>query len=156
MPTKLAIEVLPALRLFRIASQRYKVFDGTGAAIVGGRWNQLGLASIYTSTSLAGAKLELLAHIGFNGLPRNYAFVEVEVPEDAEVEIYRGKKPPALVKSIAWGSHWFRSATTLLARVPSEAAPAEFNFIINPHHSDFAGLVVSKEQPAKWDARHFK
>ncbi len=155
MPRKPAFEILPSLRLFRIASRRHKVFDGTGAAIVGGRWNQLGLPSIYMSTSLAGAKLELLAHIGFDGLPKNYAFVEVTVPEVTLVEIYRGKKPPSLIKSIAWGTAWLGSGITLLARVPSAASPAEFNYIVNPHHPDFLDLVVGKEQVVKWDARHF-
>jgi RES domain-containing protein len=155
MPSKLAIDVLPALSLFRIASRRHKIFDGTGAAIVGGRWNQIGLPTIYTSTSLAGAKLELLSHIGFDGLPKNYGFVEISVPKTILVEVYGGRSTPTYLKSMLWGSSWLRSGETLLARVPSAASPAEFNFIINPNQPDFHKITVSKERPAKWDSRHF-
>ena len=156
MATKLATDVLPALRLYRIASRSHKIFDGTGAAIVGGRWNQIGTLVIYTSTSLAAAKLELLAHIGFGGLPKNYSFVEILILDNAQVEIYRGKSPPEnRIKSVAWGTSWQMEGKTLLARVPSQASPGEFNFVINPSHQDVLRLIVSKEQPAKWDSRHF-
>jgi RES domain-containing protein len=155
MTTKLAGQVLPTLRLFRIASLRHKIFDGTGAAIVGGRWNHLGVAVIYTSTSLAGARLELLAHIGFVARPRNYGYVEIDVPELTDVEIYKGGIPISFVRSKDWGSDWQRAGNTLLGRVPSIASPGDFNYLINPSHPSFSSLVVSSVRPAKWDSRHF-
>ncbi len=156
MARRPAIEVLPSLKLYRIASRSHRIFDGTGAAIVGARWNTIGTAVIYTSTSLAGAKMELLAHIGFNVLPKNYGFVEISVPESAEVEVYPSKPPLSINISQAWGSAWHSGSHSLLARVPSVASPGEFNFIVNPQHPDFGLLKVSREKVARWDSRHFE
>ncbi len=95
------------MKLFRIASFKHKIFSGAGAAIEGGRWNSRGQFVIYTATSLAGAKLELLAHAGgFKELPVNYGFLAIEVPESVAVERYPRSKVPPLKKSVSWGDKW--------------------------------------------------
>jgi RES domain-containing protein len=35
------------MQLYRIASSKHPVWDGTGAAILGGRWNSAGRPVIY-------------------------------------------------------------------------------------------------------------
>ncbi len=47
---------------FRIADKRFPIFDGTGARLVGGRWNSPGKAVIYAAETFAGAVLEVLVH----------------------------------------------------------------------------------------------
>ncbi len=52
------------MRVYRIADRRHPIWDGTGAALLGGRWNSPGHPAIYGSPSSACAMLELLAHTG--------------------------------------------------------------------------------------------
>ena len=49
------------MRIYRIADSRHALWDGTGAAMVGGRWNSPGRAVIYGSLSYACSMLEILA-----------------------------------------------------------------------------------------------
>jgi RES domain-containing protein len=83
--------------LYRLASRAFPIFDGTGAALNGARWNSKGMAVIYTVASLAGAKLELLAHIGFKARPKNFGFVKIEVPDGVKLSRF----PRATVPSPA-------------------------------------------------------
>jgi RES domain-containing protein len=46
------------IRVYRIADERHAIWDGTGAALVGGRWNSPGRPVIYGSLSYACAMLE--------------------------------------------------------------------------------------------------
>lgn len=142
--------------LYRLASLSFPIFDGTGAAMHGARWNSIGLPVIYAATSLAGAKLELLAHIGFDDLPRNFGYVKIGVPDGLAVTTYWGKSVPKLSRSIPWGDEWLRDKRTLLAKVPSAASPGEHNFLINPAHPDLGLLKVGPQRKVRWDSRHFK
>lgn len=111
---------------------------------------------IYAATSLAGAKLELLAHIGFGALPKGYAYVEIDVPDVFPVAKYRGSRVPSEKMSKMWGDRFVRSGKCAVALVPSVASPGEYNALINPEHPDFNRITVSAERAAKWDARHFR
>ncbi len=123
----------------------------------GARWNNRGQSVIYAATSLAGARLELLAHIGFQAKPKNYGYVEIEVPDGIAVTLYPRNAIPALpTTSSSWGNLWIRDRKTLLARVPSAASPGDFNYLINPRHPEFSKLIVSPERPVDWDSRHFR
>jgi RES domain-containing protein len=145
------------MKLFRIASRRHKIFSGVGAAKEGGRWNSRGNTVIYAATSLAGAKLELLAHAGgFNELPVNYGYVIIDVPDAVSVARFPSSKVPPLRVSISWGDKWLTDGNSLIALVPSKASPGDWNALINPMHPDFVKLKVSAELQAKWDSRHFK
>ena len=48
------------MRVYRIADRRHPIWDGTGAALLGGRWNSPGRPAIYGSLSSACAMLEIL------------------------------------------------------------------------------------------------
>jgi RES domain-containing protein len=70
--------------LWRIAQETrdYQAEDlsGGGAAKIGGRWNSVGKAIVYTSQSVALAYLESLAHLGREA-PRNRFLIRVVVPD---------------------------------------------------------------------------
>lgn len=143
------------MKLYRIASRNHKIYSGLGAAIVGGRWNSIGQEVVYAATSLSGAKLELLAHIGFKCIPRNYGFVEITIPDELIVTKYPRKAPPKLETSKAWGDKWLLSKPTAVALLPSAASPGELIAMINPAHKAAVKILVSDEQLVKWDKRHF-
>ena len=45
------------MEAYRIADSRHPIFDPTGAALYGGRWNSVGKRVIYASVSFAAALL---------------------------------------------------------------------------------------------------
>lgn len=145
------------LQLFRIAQLKYPIFSAFGSAKFGGRWNSPGTAMIYTATSLAGAKLELLAQGGAIGLqPKGYGYVTVHVPEDVRLARYpRTRTPKAALQSQNFGDRWIKVRETAILLVPSAASPGDWNALINPAHPDFERLVVSRERKVIWDKRHF-
>lgn len=147
---------------WRIDSAKWagKSFSGAGAALAGGRWNPAGLRVVYASQHLATASLEKFLHlpkpippalrfvrfeIDFNGiaierpalssLPRNWR--AEPVPEDTQ----------------ALGAAWFRRGRTAVLAVPSAIIPEEENYVLNPAHSDFARVRISKPQPFAFDPR---
>ena len=55
--------------VYRLAKRRYPVYDGSGAALEGARWNSPGRILIYASEHYATAILEKLVHAGRTQLP---------------------------------------------------------------------------------------
>jgi RES domain-containing protein len=84
------------LQAFRIARAKFSLFDGTGAAIGGARWNTKGQRVIYAAESYATALLEILVHSNLGRVPRGFGFIEIHVP--AEVDRHRGNHSEGLAK----------------------------------------------------------
>ncbi len=74
------------MQLYRIADSRHPIWDGTGAAMVGGRWNSPGRPVIYASLSYACAMLEILVHANIGRIPATQAYVVAEVPDNVFIE----------------------------------------------------------------------
>jgi RES domain-containing protein len=146
---------------FRIASGRYPLLDGGGAARVGGRWNAKGQRVIYAGLSFAGALLEQLAHAGIGRLPRDHRWIEIQLPADARIETLDVDPIPGWWKpdsrsALDAGDRWFRAGRALALIVPSVVGrPVERNLLINQEHSDFARVVASRPKPVIWDERLF-
>lgn len=96
------------MKLFRIAALKFPIFEATGAALFGGRWNSVGVPVIYTSTSLALARLEKLVQLGgLESPPEGLGQVEIDIPDDAAQERFpRQKVPKGLAESRAFGDDW--------------------------------------------------
>jgi len=145
------------MRLYRLGSRAYPLWDGGGSAIFGGRWNPVGVAVIYASGSLALAMLERLAQ------RRNLAdtlLVEAVVPDDIAVEDMFASPPknwqaPDSNDAAEAGEVWVNSMRTALLRVPSALVPREPNYLVNPAHPDAARILVGVPEPLEWDARLF-
>jgi RES domain-containing protein len=145
----------------RIASSRHPVFDGSGAARFGARWNSPGRRIIYTSDSFAGAMLEKLVHLNINRIPASESWVECLIPDDVSVEILDGETLPDWDRedqhvSRIYGDEWFDSNRSLVLAVPSVVTRARsFNLLINQEHNEFRKLKPTKPQPVEWDQRLF-
>lgn len=151
------------MRIYRIADQRHPIWDGTGAALLGGRWNSPGRLAIYGSLSSACAMLELLAHAGIGRIPDTQQIVTAEVP-DQEALIER-HDPVSLPdgwdaedsgSARRFGDDWLRSQRSLVLVVPSVVARLEFNAVVNPAHPDFPRVRVSAPESVIWDRRLFR
>ena len=149
------------LRLVRVCKARYPVFDGTGAALEGGRWNSPGAPVIYAALSYAGALLEILVHAGTDDLPGPHHGVVIDVPAGIAVQrlapaAVPGWDAPDERASRAAGDRWRASGQSAVLLVPSVvAAPHDWNAVIDRRHPDTVRLVISAPTPVAWDPRLF-
>lgn len=145
------------MRVYRLGTRAFPVWDGTGAALVGGRWNPVGVPVIYAAGSLALAMLERLVQRSRLG---QTLLVEADVPDDIAIEDLMTSPPPhwralGSPEAVAAGGEWAASRRTALLRVPSALVPREPNYLINPAHPDAARIVVGTAEPLVWDSRLF-
>jgi RES domain-containing protein len=132
------------MRLYRLGTAAFPIWDGGGAAAMGGRWNPPGVAVIYAAGSLALAVLERLVQ---RREFRDTLLVEAAVPADVAVEDLLAA-PPAnwralgSPEAVSAGGEWAASRRTALLRVPSALVPREPNYLVNPAHPDAARIAV--------------
>ncbi|MEM5387855.1 RES domain-containing protein [Paraburkholderia phymatum] len=149
------------MRIFRIADRRHPVWSGTGAMLVGDRFNSPGRGVIYGALNFAGAMLEVLVHARIGKVPRHHVWVEAQVPEDVSIErvaledLPAGWDAPDAQAARRFGDQWIEEARSAVLVVPSVVARAECNAVVNPAHPDAARLAVSAPQAVVWDTRLF-
>jgi len=149
------------LRAYRIADARLPIFDGTGAAREGGRWNSPERSVIYAATTYAGALLETLAHANIGVIPKNQAYVETRIPAEVEIEqitapeIPDGEAPDQEA-SRSYGDRWHDERRTAVLLVPSVVTWIEHSVVINAEHPAGGVIRVSAPQPVMWDQRLFR
>lgn len=154
------------MQIFRIGDSRHALWDGTGAALVGGRWNSPGRPVIYGSLSYACAMLEILVHANIGRIPDTQRFVVADVPTDdavgVSVEWVGSSALPAgwnaggSLSARQFGDQWLLQARTAVLLVPSVIATLEWNALVNPLHPDAAKIKVSESQKVIWDQRLFE
>ena len=149
------------MQVYRMGEGRHPLWDGTGAAMVGGRWNSPGRAVIYGSLSYACCMLELLAHANIGRVPGGHRFVSADVPEHLPVVRFddaalpQGWDSEGLSIARAFGDQWLREGRSAVMLVPSVVARLEWNVVINPAHADAQHIRVSDTRPVVWDQRLF-
>lgn len=146
---------------WRICKTRHAPFDGTGARLVGARWNSAGRAVIYAADSFAGAILEVLAHaIRPRTLPGAHHAVRIDVPHDVAEVLTPASLPGWDVRgsaaAVIMGDLWLRQQRSAVLVVPAvPARPVGRNVLINPEHPDIARITVSAPFAVPWDERLF-
>lgn len=149
------------MQIYRIGDSRHPIWDGTGAAMVGGRWNSPGRPAIYGSLSFACAMLEILVHANIGRIPSTHCYVVAEVPGNVAIERHGAQSLPngwdSDNSSIArrFGDQWLQEARSAVLVVPSVVAKLEWNAVINPLHPNANQLLVSATQKVIWDQRLF-
>ncbi len=148
--------------IYRIADGRHPIWDGTGAALIGGRWNSPGKPVIYGSLSYSCALLEILAHANIGRVPQTHQYVIAEVSKDVSVEIVEQSKLPLgwdsdnSASARAVGDQWLLEVRSAVLIIPSVIAKLDSNAIVNPLHPDSKKLIVSEPQKVIWDKRLFQ
>ncbi|MDQ1919935.1 RES family NAD+ phosphorylase [Massilia pseudoviolaceinigra] len=152
--------------LWRIAVEAasYSANDlsGTGARMMGGRWNSKGTPVVYCATNIALATLETVHYLRSGGLPFNRYLVRVDIPD----HVWDGRAVldplpggwdavPAGLGSRVAGERWIVSAAAALLQVPSVIVPEESNVLINPVHPDAAGISATTIKRWIYDPRFF-
>lgn len=150
------------MRIYRIADERHPIWDGTGAALIGGRWNSPGKPVIYGSLSYSCAMLEILAHANIGRIPDTHQYVTAEVPKSVSVEILEGNILPQgwdsenSATARAKGDQWLLEVRSAILIIPSVIAKIDQNALVNPLHPDAKKLVISAPQKVIWDKRLFQ
>jgi len=149
------------MRVWRLSRFRdpAATFSGEGARRFAGRWHQAGVPVVYTSSSLALAALEALAHAEIAHLKTvRFAFAVdvpeglIEAPELATLPA-DWNHPGRSDHARAFGCDWALSRRSLGLAVPSVVVPQERNLLLNPEHPDFARLALGGPIPFSFDRR---
>lgn len=138
------------MRVVRLSKRKYQVLDGFGAALTGGRWNSPSRRLVYTASSSALAVLEYLVHL--EELPQDLILSFVDIPDSLEIEEVEWV-PADPHASQQMGDEWLASLSSPVLRVPSVIAPDSFNYLLNPSHSRFGEISVSKTSLFAFDGR---
>ncbi|HQZ01157.1 MAG TPA: RES domain-containing protein [Thauera sp.] len=137
---------------------------GSGAAVVGGRWNSVGSAVIYLADSLALAQLEKRVHsphrppLGMVAVEVTLAATQlsaaapVDVPEEWGADNIDWSVGHTATQAI--GDVWLAAGESLLLRVPSVVVAVGWNYLLNPAHPDAKRLrtrrVDYRPDPRLW------
>lgn len=152
------------MRVFRIERQKHlaTTLSGIGASLARGfRWNSLSTRLVYTAESRALATLEVAVHLDLSeDLPTDRWLVEIEIPNDIAIQEVRiqdlpvdwDAKPPILTTQLI-GDDFVQYAQAAVLKVPSSIIPQEYNYLINPLHTDSARIRVIGEAPLQFDSR---
>jgi RES domain-containing protein len=140
------------IRAWRIIKTKYAsvAFDGEGAKRAGGRWTSIGKRAVYTSSTIALATLEMLAHLNSNILLPAYSLIEVQIPPQLVTSLAVSSLPsdwrdyPSPPSLLGIGDAWLEGQQSAVLRVPS-AITVEDNYVLNPMHRDFA--LINRASP---------
>ncbi len=135
---------------WRIVKARYarSAFDGEGAKRSGGRWTSAGRRAIYTSSTVALATLEMIAHLDSTALLPAYVLIEVTFPASLATSIDVAALPanwwkyPSPLELRVLGDAWLDAKTSAVLKVPSALVAVEDNYLINPEHPDFTLITT--------------
>ena len=137
-------------------------FTGDSAKKYGGRWNRPGTALVYAAGSASLAMLEMLVHVQSQELLNRYVVFELRFEEALVTTVetaalpanWRKSPPPAAVQRV--GDAWVAGGGSCVLRVPSSVVPTEWNFLLNPAHTDFAQIAIGPKVPVRFDPRLIK
>ncbi|GEP51301.1 hypothetical protein FNO01nite_19730 [Flavobacterium noncentrifugens] len=149
--------------IFRLSKSKHsKDLSGKGAEKFGGRWNSKGVAVLYTSDSRALCTAEIAVHTPLGNIPEDYEVTLIKIPENTIIPALEISELPDDWKSIPHshstqeiGDQFIDEGKFVALKVPSAVVQGEFNYLINPDHSDFKTITIEKTEPFSFDARLF-
>lgn len=152
------------MEVFRLQNKKYPIeLSGKGASITGARWNSKGTEIIYTAQNRALAMAEVAVHLTLSTLPKGFCMITIYIPDDLVISILEVKNLPVewneFPENVATqkiGDELVRLNKSALIKVPSAVVKGEFNFLINPHHSDFEKIKITNQEDFPFDKRFFK
>lgn len=151
------------MKVFRLCKAKYNGdLSGKGAELFGGRWNNKGVALLYTSDSVSLCNLEVLVHSEKGEMPRNYVLHTLEIPEEIQVLGLPTESLPADWRTFPHseaarriGDQFVKEGKYAVLKVPSAVVPNDFNYLLNPAHPDFSKIKITETVAYEFDARLF-
>lgn len=149
------------MHVYRIEKEKYKdTFPPRGSLFAEGRWNRKGMWVVYTSETVALAKLEALANSGAQ-LPANRYLSTIEIKDKAPVIQIKPEDLPVYWNQVPYSktlSQYIQpiieSKEYVAVMVPSIHSPHEYNFLLLPDHPGYAQCIkLTKSEPLEFDKR---
>ncbi|MGO3181326.1 MAG: RES family NAD+ phosphorylase [Aequorivita sp.] len=152
------------MRVFRLSREKYaNDLSGKGAAIFGNRWNSKGVEMLYTAESRALAMAEVLVHLSLAALPDDYMMIEIEVSDSIKVELLdfnsldeNWNTNPLDLQTQKMGDTFIRSKEKCVLKVPSAVVKGDFNYLLNPNHTEINRIKIKSITKFPFDKRVFK
>lgn len=151
------------MNLFRLCRKEYRNdLTGKGAKLFGGRWNSKGMPMLYAAQSRALGVVELAVRLPLGIHPRDYFMLTNSIPDSIPVNSLEEDSLPVDWKGYPHyhatqeiGDAFLNRNSQLILKVPSAVVEGDFNFLINPAHSDFRRVEVIDSRPFHFDQRLF-
>jgi len=138
-----------------------EAFNGEGPRRFGGSWNPKNVPVVYGSEHLSLAVLEFRVNQGGYDPDDQYVYFQFEFDE-ALVErvespptdwLTRFKEDSSITGAQAFGEEWFLQKRSAVLSVASAVIRIERNFVLNPHHADFAKVLIRPATKLDLDPR---
>ena len=147
------------MMLYRFTPEIFSTnINGQGAKLFGGRWNSIGLATVYCSSVISLSLLELFIHsVSYEEIVRN-KLISIEAPENIkEIKSTDLKNSWHLDYGYTRfiGDEFLKSSISLLLKVPSAIIQEENILLINPQHKDFSKVKIKSIKAFEFDVRLF-
>ncbi len=147
--------------VYRFAHRKFVTdLTGTGARLKGGRWNSIGVAVLYASTTISLSLLEMLVNTKSLDEFGNLQLAEIEVPEMAVHRITNARLKNNWIADTDYtsfiGNEILNANKHLLIQCPSAVVTSENNFLINPAHPEFKKVKIREVKDFYFDDRLFK
>ena len=145
--------------IFRLANgDHINDLSGTGAKMYGGRWNSIGQVALYTTQNISLAILEILVHVKKYKRPPDYHLITISIPDNIKPAIIQPGKLKKTWKddpaySQFMGDTFLKSKEYLVLKVPSVIVEQEYNYILNPAHTDATKIKIISSSLFEFDKR---
>ena len=146
--------------VYRVGRTKYASdLKGEGARLFGGRWNNKMVGCLYTSESRALAVLEYTVNVNIDDIPRALSLTTIEIPDRAIRVLNENDLPgdwklsPAPSSTKDFGSKLLLAAAEPIIKIPSTVIPDEFNYLLNPLHSDSKKFKIIDTSDFVYDVR---
>lgn len=152
------------MEIFRLYRQKFaEPLSGHGAALRGARWNSVGIEMIYTAGNRSLAMAEVVVHLSLATLPEDFVMLTIDIPDSVSIlEIPASELPkhwnsfPASENTKRIGDFFVLEQQHAVLKIPSVVTKGDFNYLINPRHSDFKFIKIKQIEPFPFDRRLFE
>ena len=148
--------------VYRISNAAYNNdISGTGAKLLGSRWNSKGVPALYTSEFISLAVLEMLVNTNFKDYAVALDLLYIKFPEQQPVTVIEShslknnwKEDFDYTRYI--GDEFINQKKSLILKIPSAVIQEECNYLANPLHPDFKKINIVETKSFWPDERLFK
>ena len=148
--------------VYRISNSAYKDdISGTGAKLLGSRWNSRDIPVLYTSQNISLSVLEMLVNTNFKDYSIALDLMYINFPDDQpntviELKNLKNNWKDDFDYTRYMGDEFFKQNESLILRVPSAVIQEEYNYLANPLHADFKKIKIINTKSFWPDERLFK
>lgn len=124
------------------------------------RWNSHGNFLVYTAGTRSLACLENVVHRVSIGPDAQFKVTLIEIPDSLTIDEISKDDLPSDWKEYTnystcqeLGDQWIKNGNSAVLRVPSAIINEEYNYLLNPLHTDFTKIKVDSLESFSFDDR---